>query len=182
MVQIMFGRENGMKIQEGFDRAGRSAHYHASDSNDRIIINLRDLNRIMHLLYEGKTSQKRILILLLKMGSMTQRELTERLDIQPGSASEVLTKLEHAGLIRRSVSEEDRRTADISLTENGRAQAEEALRKRNERHAEMFSCLTETEKKELLALLEKVHTDWEERYKDRGTAGRRGRCPGGRKC
>ena len=47
---------------------------------------------------------------------MTQKALTARLGVQPGSASEVLNKLEQAGLILRTPSETDHRTTDIHLT------------------------------------------------------------------
>lgn len=143
----------------------RRAHYQATDDNDRMVINLRDINHTMRALYEGRGSQKRILIMLLEAGTITQRRLTERLGIQPGSASEVLAKLERGGLIVRTESPDDRRTTDITLTEQGRLMGEEATRQRNVRHEEMFSCLTAEEKKTLLSLLEKVNDDWKERYR-----------------
>ncbi len=142
----------------------RRVQYEGSDQNGRLIINFRDINHIMRSLYEGKGSQKRILIVLLETGKITQRVLTERLGIQPGSVSEVLAKLEHAGLIAREASSEDRRTTDVSLTEKGREQAMEALAFRQERHTQMFSCLSEQEKDQLLGLLEKVCRDWKKRY------------------
>lgn len=147
-------------------KAQRAAHYQAVDANDKLIINLRDMSHVMRSLYEGKGSQKRILIVLNETGAITQRELTERLGIQPGSASEVLAKLESAGLITRTPSETDRRTTDIALTEIGQTRASEVIAQRNERHAEMFSCLSSAEKDTLLALLEKVNTDWENRYRN----------------
>ena len=98
----------------------RMAHYQATDINDKLIMNLRDLGHIMRFLYEGKASQKRILIILNELGIMTQRDLTEHLGVQPGSASEILSKLENAGLIIRSQNETDRRTTDVSLTDTGR--------------------------------------------------------------
>ena len=86
------------------------------------------LNAQMHLLHhmsrfgvESRGGQGRILRILAEEGSMTQRTLTEKLGIQPGSASEVIGKLERAGFIERRESEEDRRTADVSLTEAGKA-------------------------------------------------------------
>lgn len=121
---------------------------------------------MIRFLFEGKGSQKRILIILFESGSMTQRELTVRLGIQPGSASEVIGKLEHAGLIRRTPGREDRRTVDIQLTEEGRIRAEEAFAARRLRHQEMFACLSEEEKLHLLALLEKLNADWDRRYRE----------------
>lgn len=142
------------------------------DANSRLIIYLRDLSHVMRFLYEGRGSQKRILIVLEEAGGrLTQRELTRRLGIQPGSASEVIAKLEHAGYIRRTPSKADRRTADIELTEAGKISALESRKQRIRRHEEMFACLSEDEKHQLLFLLEKVNTDWENRYQDAG-AGR----------
>lgn len=142
----------------------RRMRYPAADINDKMIINLRDLNHMMRMLYEGKASQKRILIILNESEKITQRDLTQRLGIQPGSASEILSKMEGAGWIMRTQNEADRRTTDVSLTESGRELAREALAQRQRRHEEMFSCLSEEEKQELLSLLEKVCADWRSRY------------------
>lgn len=132
--------------------------------NGRLIILLRDISHTMRSLYEGRGSQKRILILLRETGTITQRELTARLGIQSGSASEVIAKLENTGLIARVLSETDRRTANISLTEEGQQLAAEAMAQRQQRHEEMFSALSGAEKAQLLSLLEKINADWETRY------------------
>lgn len=132
--------------------------------NGQLIILLRDISHTMRSLYEGKGSQKRILILLRETGTITQRELTARLGIQSGSASEVIAKLENMGLIARALSETDRRTTNITLTEEGLRQAAEAMAQRQQRHEEMFSVLSEAEKAQLLSLLEKINADWEIRY------------------
>ena len=137
----------------------------AANINDKLIMNLRDISHTMRSLYEGRGSQKRILIILHEVGKITQRALTERLGIQPGSASEVIAKLESAELITRTPSESDRRTADIQLSDKGRELASQAVNQRRRRHEEMFSCLSEDEKTELLTLLEKINTDWEQRYR-----------------
>ncbi len=144
----------------------RKAYYQAADTNEKLIINLRDLSHIMRFLYEGKASQKRILIILNESKKMTQRDLTERLGIQPGSASEILSKLESAGLILRTPSEADRRTTDICLTDSGRKVATEASARRQKQREEMFSCLSKEERQELLSLLEKVCADWNSRYSE----------------
>lgn len=148
---------------------GKTIHYMdrrpAEAINGRLIILLRDISHTMRSLYEGKGSQKRILMLLRETGTLTQRELTARLGIQSGSASEVIAKLEHMGLIVRTLSETDRRTADITLTEEGLRQAAEAMAQRQRRHEEMFSALSGAEKAQLLSLLEKINADWETRYR-----------------
>ena len=138
-----------------------------ADINDSLILNLRDLSHTMRSLYEGKGSQKRILIILDEIGgTITQQKLTERLGIQPGSSSEVIAKLENAGYITRTPNETDRRTADISLTETGKIFAAEARKQRIRRHEQMFSCLSDEEKNQLLSLLEKINKDWEKRYQN----------------
>lgn len=147
--------------------AWRKAHYEGADTNDKLIFNLRDLSHTMRFLYEGKGSQKRIMIILDEIGgSITQRRLTECLGIQPGSVSEVIAKMESSRIISRTPNILDHRTADIRLTERGKVLAAEAREQREHRHEQMFSCLSDTEKKELLALLEKVNSDWEVRYRN----------------
>lgn len=152
--------------------AEKEAHYNAADINDKLIINLRDISHTMRYLYEGRGSQKRILIVLNEIdGSITQRELTKHLGIQPGSASEVIAKLESEGYVERIPSETDRRTTDVTLTEAGKSAAAQARGERDGRHEQMFSCLSEEEKGQLLSLLEKVRKDWEDRYQDRRESG-----------
>lgn len=156
------------ECREKRHREARMLHYQAADENEKLIINLRDLGHMMRSQYEGKASQRRILIILSEEKTITQRDLTERLSVQPGSASEILSKLESAGLICRTQNETDRRTTDVTLTDEGRELAAQALAQRQKRHTEMFSCLSGEEKQELLSLLEKVSADWRERYRGSG--------------
>ena len=104
----------------------RKSSHCSDDVNEKLIINLRDIGHMMRMQYEGKASQKRILIILSKLETITQKELTVRLGIQPGSVSEILTKLENAGLIIRQENETDHRTTTIQLTDLGKQQALEA--------------------------------------------------------
>lgn len=137
-----------------------------NDINEELITHLRNLSHTMRSLYEGKGSQKRILIILLKNGSMTQHQLTQKLGIQPGSVSEVLKKIEHVGYIKRQPSANDRRTIDIHLTDQGKIQAQDALKQRLIRHQEMFSCLSTQEKETLLSLTKKINANWQEQFYD----------------
>lgn len=163
-------KEHKNKQHECFTE--KEAHYNAADINDKLIINLRDISHTMRNLYEGKGSQKRILIVLNEIdGSIAQRELTKRLGIQPGSASEVIAKLESEGYVKRTPSETDRRTTNVTLTEAGKAAAAQAVGERDDRHKQMFSCLSEDEKSQLLSLLEIVRKDWEKRYQDSSKTG-----------
>lgn len=153
-------------MKNGNDKAAwRETHYQLADTNGKLIINLRDVGHMMRRLYEGRGSQQRVLIVLNEMGgAVTQRALTERLQIQSGSASEVIGKLESAGYIVKTSSETDRRNVEVALTEKGKVAAEETKRQRELRHEEMFICLSKTEREELLVLLEKLSSDWEKRF------------------
>lgn len=139
--------------------------YGQLDVNNRLIWNFRDIGHTMRQISEGKGSQQRILIILRETGPVTQSALTQRLGIQPGSASEVLLKLEAAGLIARTCSERDKRTADVCLTEAGSVEAEKAAEKRRARHEQMFSVLTQEEKETLLKLLERINAHWDGQYR-----------------
>ena len=142
--------------------------YDSLDRNNKLIWNLRDIGHTMRHISEGKGSQKRVLMILLESGEITQRELTERLGIQPGSASEVIGKLEAVGFLARTPSKLDRRTTNIILTEAGKAAAEDAALQREERHQQMFSVLSGEELDILLGLLEKLNADWETKYRQYG--------------
>lgn len=139
--------------------------YGSLDQNNKLIWNFRDIGHTMRQISEGRGSQKRILILLRETAGMTQKELTARLGVQPGSASEVLNKLEQVGLILRAPSEIDHRTTDIRLTPDGEVLAKEANTQRMERHEQMFAVLSGEEKNTLIALLEKVNAHWDRTYR-----------------
>lgn len=139
--------------------------YFHLDKENKLIWNLRDIGHTLRQISEGKGSQSRILILLLEAETMTQKELTNRLGIQPGSVSEVLGKLESSNLIMRTPSDTDHRTTNIHLTQTGIELAQIAAKRRKERHQQMFSSLSEDEKDTLIQLLEKINADWEQMYR-----------------
>ena len=154
------GGHRGHGRHGGHGRPFDRERYEALDTDGKLQVMIRELGHASRFHFDGKGGQGRILRILTESGTMTQRELTERLGIQPGSASEVIGKLEKAGLIARTASEADRRTADIRLTENGRTHAAEQAEHRLDRNREMFASLTEEEKETLLALLEKLNMSW----------------------
>lgn len=170
------GREEGGFVRHGGERRGEGMHLHggraplaqadydALDTDGKLAVKLRELHHRGRSVMETRGGQGRILGILAREGSMTQRALTEQLGIQPGSASEVIGKLERAGLIERSENAADRRTADIKLTEQGREQAESAPKEK----PALFSALSDEEKAQLLALLEKLDADWKSRFSEGG--------------
>ena len=132
--------------------------------NEALIHSLWDIHHKMRHIHDGKASQSRILIILQERGTMTQRAMTEHLHIRPGSASEIITKLERNGLLKRCPNEHDHRTVNLLLTEKGGRLAQEAAEQRRRLHGEMFACLTAEEKETLYTVLGKLQADWQERF------------------
>ena len=85
-----------------------------------------------------------------------QKVLTEELRINPSSVSEMISKLENDGYVKRTVDPTDKRATLISLTELGEARAAELQDEKNEKLDKAFSDLTDDEKEQLIALLEKL--------------------------
>ena len=160
-------KENGKKGCFGGYGPGNSVldseDYGQMDLNSRLSAVFREVEKLHRFHMEDRESQGRILHMLLENGPMDQRELTAHMRIRPGSASEVLKKLEKAGLIDRTVSQTDRRGMRIALTEAGRARAALHVREREARKAAQFSALSEEEKRTLLTLLEILDRDWQDR-------------------
>lgn len=125
---------------------------------------LRKMRRCGHLLYHrysSNQSQNRILLLLHRNGPLTQKELLEQMHIQPGSLSEVVSKVEHCGLIERRRAERDRRIWELQLTEKGRDRAIEFEQKRKETAAKLFSVLTPEQKNDFGEILSILLENWD---------------------
>ena len=144
-------------------------NYEEMGIDEKLFALLGKLGRMGHGGFNGKSSQNRILHILSNSECMTQRELTEQLGIQPGSVSEIIKKLETAGLITRQSNSVDRRTVDITLTDAGKAQAEASL-SHHVNHT-LFETLTDDEKQQLLFLLEKVGQNWHYHFRGEGRHG-----------
>ena len=125
---------------------------------------LHDLGFFGHYLHihaGGRSGQQHILVKLHKSGGhMTQRDLQEAAGISSASISEVLAKLECAGLIERTRSDEDRRQLDIALTSEGKSRAEGLVEERREFEAQCLACLDEGEQEQLAALLDRLVEHW----------------------
>lgn len=118
----------------------------------------------MHFHGGGVSGKAPIVCLLAKQenGEMSQQELGMHFDLKPGSLSEILSKLECAGIIERSRNPKDRRQLTIRLTEIGweKARIDQAVRIRFREQA--FSALTHDECEQLAEMLEKFRVTWEE--------------------
>ncbi len=115
------------------------------------------LHQCMHSIRHGdgrSMGQGRILHILDETGELSQRELQERLGVQPGSLSEILGKLESKGQIRRSRDEQDKRKATLYITEEGRRALAAAGMQPEQK--DPFAALSAEEQETLRTLLNKV--------------------------
>ncbi|MDO4345737.1 MAG: MarR family transcriptional regulator [Eubacteriales bacterium] len=101
--------------------------------------------------------QKRILQILLDSPRISQKELTEKLNIEPGSMSEVLSKLEDKGMVRRERDTIDRRKMMITLTKEGQDAAKQCAEGLDE---DILEILSDEEKESLKQILGKLLEHW----------------------
>lgn len=107
-----------------------------------------------------RRGQSSVMAWLAHNPDVTQKELSEGLNIMPASLSEVLMKLERKGYVTRIKDENDRRFVRVRLTKEG----EEALNEPAEEAINPFAALSEGEQETLKLLLDKLLADWETRY------------------
>lgn len=101
-----------------------------------------------------------IITLLAQRPDISQKELAEILGVRPASVSELVTKLERKGLVRREKDEQDRRSMRLTLTEAG----QQHVSRSEVDPAAPFQTLTPEEQKTLAELLNKLLQDWRQRY------------------
>ncbi|MDR3270259.1 MAG: MarR family transcriptional regulator [Peptococcaceae bacterium] len=112
---------------------------------------------------DTRRGQGRVLALLQLKPEISQKELSDILDIRSQSLGELLAKLERNGYITRTPSPTDRRVIDIRLTEAGQ-QAPSENDEPSTEEATIFSCLNAAEQAALsdylgrvIALLKEQH-------------------------
>nr|WP_300307924.1 MarR family transcriptional regulator [uncultured Anaerostipes sp.] len=109
--------------------------------------------------------QYRCLFYLEEHGSVKQKEMAEELGIRPASLSELISKLEQKGLVKKEPSPKDRRSMMVSLTREGMMTARHGRAGQSRFHSLIFEPLSEEEKETLYELLWKVK-EYHERRKD----------------
>lgn len=102
------------------------------------------------------TRQGIILKMLLNENGMTQKELTQRLEITSSSCGELITKLEQGKYLEKRTSPTDKRTFNVYLTESGRVVAERYKKICVIEMEAWASELTQQEKEQLFHLLGKL--------------------------
>lgn len=121
---------------------------------------MRFCGHILYHRYPLNMAQNLILSILKNEGDMKQRELMDRLNVQAGSLSETLSKVEASGFITRTRCEDDKRNFELSLTPEGREKAEIFERERDLMAKELFGRLDEQRKNELFGILGELLEKW----------------------
>ena len=132
------------------DHHGRSWHPGFPEDDSLRSLLIRAAQSMHH--PRAGASQELVLRILDREGELDQRVLRQELQIQPGSLSELLGKLEQKGLIGRDRVESDRRRVTVRLTEAGRA----ALSPGEAAADDPFAALNGEEQTVLRSLLEKL--------------------------
>ena len=128
-----------------------------------ILSNLGFCGHYLHFHRGGRSGRAPILCLLEKNGgTLSQQELGLFFELKPGSLSEILSKMEAAGLISRTRDHQDRRQLKVTLTEAGAAAARMETEIRQRFRSSAFSNLTPEEQETLAGLLDRVRNRWEE--------------------
>ena len=162
-------RARGMHGGEGRhgERAGRTLPFDTdAEGTKGLYARLRECGHYLFHRQGAYVGQERVLKELSENGgTMSQRELTERLQLHRASVSEILGKLELRALIEREQSMRDRRSQDISLTAEGKRAAEGIAGRQEAEYNGLFDEITEEEQKTLYELLGKLLEKWRGKQK-----------------
>lgn len=175
------GGEGGGHRGHGGSRGGHGPHggLHGGKPGEGDEFLVRSFHHCAHLLMHRRAKEggrAGVLMILSRHGFMAQSMLAEKLDIRSASMSELLGKMEQAGLVTRTQNESDKRAVWVELTDEGRAEAERAAAQREEDNRNLFAVLTDEEKSQLAVILDKLAHSWHEQFdeEDRPQRGGRG--------
>ncbi|GAY71931.1 MarR family winged helix-turn-helix transcriptional regulator [Lentilactobacillus kosonis] len=111
-------------------------------------------------LIDPNSGQGKVLTILKKDNSIPQNELVEKLDMKRQSASELIRKLEHKGLLSREKSAEDKRIFIVSLTEKG----EEFAGRLGINEEDYMNALSDDDKQNLSRILDTLIRETDSQY------------------
>jgi DNA-binding MarR family transcriptional regulator len=107
-------------------------------------------------------TQWRVLLWMTALGSCTQKDLLNQMDIDPGHLARVLDEFEKNKIILRSPLKEDRRVLFIKITTKGKKKYIPDLKKvLKEENAILVNGLTLDEQNKLSKALEKIENNIE---------------------
>jgi len=160
------GRDHGRPPRDDFDGRGPHGHHRHPMQDDEALrqrLENAGLDELLPLCGrmmphgQGRRGRGQNLTLSILAGreALSQRELQRMLGVQPGSLSELLTKLERKGLITRERGE-DRRGNLLRITDAGR----QAIADDGDIEDDPFSVLNDDQRSQLTALLKTLIDSW----------------------
>lgn len=128
----------------------------------------RALLRVSHLLRHGHgepelkmaPGQQRVLTVLARHDSLSQRDLLEEMGLARATLSELLTRLEEKGLIERARSKADRRVTIVSLTKKGKTASKKVVSIESNIADEAFAPLNANQKDDMKSMLDSILQSW----------------------
>lgn len=127
----------------------------------RVLACISSLGHYMYFARGGRAGQDHVLTKLYRHDMhMAQRELQESMSITSASLSEVLSKIESEGYIRRSKSETDKRQFEVFLTPQGMQRATQLMEDRKHFEQQALSFLSQKEQEDLLNTLMTIIANW----------------------
>lgn len=124
----------------------------------------RHMHRLEHRIAHGDLTggrrlhggQSRLISLISRNNGASQGELGDEMDVRPSSMTEMLLKMEQAGLIARKQDENDQRVMRVFLTEAGERAVAQSDVAALDLTTTIFNCLTAEEHTQMLALIQKI--------------------------
>lgn len=129
-------------------------------NEERIFAGFRRFNKILKRQEFGHHGQTRILNILVEKGAVSQRDLQEEVEITSSSASELLTKMEDHGLIKRTPDPANAKSLIVEITEDGKKRAEQLNAEKAEKTKKLFAALSDAEKEQFAEMLDKIQASW----------------------
>ncbi len=112
-----------------------------------------------------------LILRLLRHDDVSQEHLADHLRVDKGTAARAVARLEEAGLIQRSVDEEDRRIKRVRVTEKGREMAPQ-IRDAAGRWSELLlDGFSAEEAADALSFLERMADNARRHWQDVDTSG-----------
>lgn len=112
----------------------------------------------------GKRGQVKVLRILSEKGELSQKEMQGILNIQSGSMSELVGKMEKTGLIERTRDCNDKRHYNLKITKKGLDETKRLKKLDEEQVSVLFEALNEKEQEELKRMLNILIDDWKANY------------------
>lgn len=105
---------------------------------------------------ELSTGQPKVLAFLRSHEGLSQKEIARACQLEPGSVTVLLKRMEKQGIVERRVREGDQKSRYIFLTDRGRELAGTSVESFYRTEELAFSGFTEEEKTRLMAYCERI--------------------------